>query len=924
MDTCSKTISFVQERLAQLTHILPEDQIVLCGPPYHRLDPQKPLYLYAIPSPKKKVFMYDRKTLSLDAATLSFPNLIQPQVIQLKSVSSMRSSIVSLSRSSSPLLKALADYENQFQSSAENAHLIQEKSSIQLRACSVSIQEQLFQEEGTNAAISNLHLFRDSLESRFHSFCTAFQDQMEAHEKILSSFTIDCQVLTEIALHPEIIRCLTATSSSNSSSNSSSSGSSRTAVTKKQTKIPQTLSDCIPMEREKTWAEQCSTSYSHIQIKVGELKRLHQSLDAGIEQIAQIGAIFEHKQQMSQQCQLLKSHVDQQEPYPELLYQNFQNVLERLTEATKTLGGTSSSSMMSASSSLTSPNIDFLSSSSHILEACRGLDELWQSQSHYLPEMVKVDQALQEFLKTVNDSKKHVTKRSLVTLQDVSKLQSQIRELNLTLGMLKEALKFLSSQFAELDHVSKLPAAYEASLAEISRRRSYGRMFNEKIRRMGEELAQCRQEEVEARESFLLSFGQHLPRDFVPGLVETPSHCEFRMRPFDQTLPAIDGYNSPALEASLSTSDISSSSLQMSLPNTTTSATESSSTIFESNATEDPRSTSKSVVGSLLLPANPKWNLSMGNDEHEDQANEWKLKYETLQREFEAFKEQNQSELSSMVPVASSVPSPPEEEHHHHKAGFPLLIALAGAADEELGTSLNSCSTASRSALPLQMYQKYIQLLTQQLHDLGVDPLLPTHGSSTMAYDEEEKETVNETLERGSRAEAWRQQEEQMDKLVEELNQKKEMILKYQQEKKQYVLNASAFEQDLQVSQQKEQRMEEKVLKLSATLNTTRLTLDLQSQTLQAIEQLLSTHCYDSKSKESAPLDLTSPTDCNIIISNVTRALKDISAAEALSSHSSHSQIEELHQELHKMEQSHELLRLEKSNLQNCKIAFRT
>lgn len=38
---------------------------------------------------------------------------------------------------------------------------------------------------------------------------------------------------------------------------------------------------------------------------------------------------------------------------------------------------------------------------------------------------------------------------------------------------------------------------------------------------------------------FLRSFGQHLPRDFVSGLAEKPSHCEFRMRPFDQTLPQI-------------------------------------------------------------------------------------------------------------------------------------------------------------------------------------------------------------------------------------------------------------------------------------------------------------------------------------------------------------------------------------------------
>ena len=46
--------------------------------------------------------------------------------------------------------------------------------------------------------------------------------------------------------------------------------------------------------------------------------------------------------------------------------------------------------------------------------------------------------------------------------------------------------------------------------------------------------------QVQHREEFLRSYGQHLPRDFVSGLAEKPSHCEFRMRPFDQNLPSIE------------------------------------------------------------------------------------------------------------------------------------------------------------------------------------------------------------------------------------------------------------------------------------------------------------------------------------------------------------------------------------------------
>lgn len=80
--------------------------------------------------------------------------------------------------------------------------------------------------------------------------------------------------------------------------------------------------------------------------------------------------------------------------------------------------------------------------------------------------------------------------------------------------------------------------SYEACLKEITRRLKYGRMFSDRIQSMAEELAHLREQEVQKREGFLRNYGQHLPRDFVPGLAEKPSHCEFRMRPYDQVRAA--------------------------------------------------------------------------------------------------------------------------------------------------------------------------------------------------------------------------------------------------------------------------------------------------------------------------------------------------------------------------------------------------
>ena len=47
---CSVSVHVVRQNLANLAEIPPDDQILLFGPPFARLDPRKPLYAYALPS----------------------------------------------------------------------------------------------------------------------------------------------------------------------------------------------------------------------------------------------------------------------------------------------------------------------------------------------------------------------------------------------------------------------------------------------------------------------------------------------------------------------------------------------------------------------------------------------------------------------------------------------------------------------------------------------------------------------------------------------------------------------------------------------------------------------------------------------------------------------------------------------------------
>ena len=64
----------------------------------------------------------------------------------------------------------------------------------------------------------------------------------------------------------------------------------------------------------------------------------------------------------------------------------------------------------------------------------------------------------------------------------------------------------------ELAHVRNMPQAYEAALAEVVRRRSFGRVYVSKVEAVAESLARLRASEVRHRERFLRRHGANLPK----------------------------------------------------------------------------------------------------------------------------------------------------------------------------------------------------------------------------------------------------------------------------------------------------------------------------------------------------------------------------------------------------------------------------
>ncbi|CAI5703162.1 unnamed protein product [Peronospora effusa] len=490
----------LREELERLSGVPTVDQILLCGPPFARLDPRRAVEYYGLPSEDKKVFLYDRRLLSQDADTSpSATTDLTPVYVQLPS-QPMASSEGSkmLSESSHPMMRALVEYEGYFQLQVSQSEALENGTRANIAACERSAQELQVQEQAIDAAVANLDLFKTSMMKHFSPFWADFQATSAKNERLLSQFDSYLDALATVKLHP--------------------------ALTTEERK---TLYDCIPVEKERAWAAQCEQSHTHVQGQVLKLQEVHDEICKEVTEMMAVHAeSIREYDEASAELEQMKALGSKQMNITSTLRGNLQYVLSSI-EGTSTLA--SGSNPMQAST--------------NALDVCRRIDKLYQGQQNMVPDAQKLTEDSVAQMNKIASRKSTTFARVHSVLRQVSISQSKIRDFENSLSVFREALAAQKKHFYELEHLDKLPESYLACLKEISRRLKYGHMFSDRIQSMAEELAQLREDEVRHREEFLRSYGQHLPRDFVTGLAEKPSHCEFRMRPFDQSLPLVDDEN---------------------------------------------------------------------------------------------------------------------------------------------------------------------------------------------------------------------------------------------------------------------------------------------------------------------------------------------------------------------------------------------
>ncbi|RLN88090.1 hypothetical protein BBJ28_00013955 [Nothophytophthora sp. Chile5] len=420
-----------------------------------------------------------------------------PAVLPSQPVASSEGSRM-LSESSHPMMRALVEYEGYFQLQVSQSEALEKGTRANITASERGTRELQVQERAIAAAVANLDLFKTSMMKHFSPFWADFQAASDKHVRLLSQFDSYLATLATVELHPALA-----------------------------TDTRKTLFDCIPVDKEREWAVQCEQSQSHVHAQVMRLLQVHDEVG---QEVTDMVTAHEHAsreyEEASAELQQMKALASKQAGITATLRDNLVYVLSSIEETSSIASGSNP-----------------MQASTNALDVCRRIDELYQGQQDMLPEAQKLVEDIVELVRKIAASKSALFARVHSTLRQISISQSKIRDFENSLTVFREALTAQKKHFYELEHLDKLPGNSmaeelaqlredEVSASEPSLRNGYHQCG---IADLGVTTAQ-----VQHREEFLRSYGQHLPRDFVSGLAEKPSHCEFRMRPFDQSLPLIE------------------------------------------------------------------------------------------------------------------------------------------------------------------------------------------------------------------------------------------------------------------------------------------------------------------------------------------------------------------------------------------------
>ena len=246
-------VEAVQRSVESVSGIQLNDQLLLCLD--MKLDSQRPLSAYKLPSDDREVFLFNRARMRSNSMPPASEQIEIVEILDPPMPSSSHNPHP-LDDASDPALKALPSYERQFRYHYQYGHAIYSRTQVKVETCERLLGEQKVQERALEIARGNLDHFYKMIHQNYVDFTKCYSQQYRSHSNLLENFWMDIEKLRSCKLLPDL-----------------------------QTSTRKCLLDFVKEENLRKLAEDCNSSHRQFEKKVSEFKQEFGELKRSTEQL---------------------------------------------------------------------------------------------------------------------------------------------------------------------------------------------------------------------------------------------------------------------------------------------------------------------------------------------------------------------------------------------------------------------------------------------------------------------------------------------------------------------------------------------------------------------------------------------------------------------------------------------------------------
>ncbi|XP_031247608.1 autophagy-related protein 11 [Pistacia vera] len=512
---CNETtpVEAVMRLIESLSGINFHDQLPLCSD--LKLEPQKQLSAYRLPSNDREVFIFNKVRLQNNSPPPS-PELIDILEAAEPALPASSQDPHPLDDASDPALKALPSYERQFRYHYHKGHAIYVRTLAKFENCDRLLREQKVQDRAVEVARVNLENYYRVINQNYNEFMKRYFQQYRIHSDLLANFGKEIEKLRSVKLHPSL-----------------------------QTPSRKCLVDFVKEETLRKAAENCSNSHKQFENKVSKFKQMFAEVKRKVEDLLTRSSLPIRNLEA-----MIKEH--------QRFIHEQKSIMQSLSKDVSTVKKLVDDCLSSQLSSSIRPH-----------DAVSALGPMYDvHDKNHLPKMQACDRSISKLLDFCKDKKNEMNNFVHDYMQRITYITYIIKDAKLQFPVFKEAMMRQDEIFTDLKLVRGIGPAYRACLAEIVRRKASMKLYMGMAGLLAERLATKREVEVRRREEFLKTHSAYVPRDILAsmGLYDTPNQCDVNIAPFDGNLLDIDisdlEYYAPEYLAGLSSKGEKSGSLR--------------------------------------------------------------------------------------------------------------------------------------------------------------------------------------------------------------------------------------------------------------------------------------------------------------------------------------------------------------------------